>query len=75
MSGTPEFADEYEEKAAPAAKLDAADELGGLRERYLLDDGVHLDGNSLGALPSAVPGRVEDVVRRQWGELRIRSWD
>ena len=36
---------------------------------------MYLDGNSLGALPAAVPGRVEDVVRRQWGELRIRSWD
>src|SRR5690606_3455844 len=23
---------------------------------------------------AAVPGRVADVVRRQWGELRIRSW-
>lgn len=46
-----------------------------MRERFLLDDVVYLDGNSLGALPSAVPGRVEDVVRRQWGELRIRSWD
>lgn len=46
-----------------------------MRERFLLDDVGYLDGNSLGALPSAVPGRVEDVVRRQWGELRIQSWD
>ncbi|MEV6191117.1 kynureninase [Streptomyces sp. NPDC051920] len=58
-----------------AAELDAADELAGLRKRFVLDDVVYLDGNSLGALPSEVPGRVEDVVRRQWGELRIRSWD
>lgn len=41
----------------------------------MLDDVVYLDGNSLGALPVDVPGRVEDVVRRQWGELRIRSWE
>ncbi|MCX5083034.1 kynureninase [Streptomyces sp. NPDC001939] len=63
--------------AAKALELDAADELGKLRERFVLDDAgdtVYLDGNSLGALPAHVPGRVEDVVRRQWGELRIRSW-
>ncbi|MFF4704478.1 kynureninase [Streptomyces sp. NPDC001288] len=58
-----------------AEKLDAADELAAVRSRFVLDDVVYLDGNSLGALPAHVPGRVEDVVRRQWGELRIRSWD
>ncbi|ALV34512.1 kynureninase [Streptomyces sp. CdTB01] len=63
------------ELASRATELDAADELAGLRERFVLDDVVYLDGNSLGALPAHVPGRVEDVVRRQWGELRIRSWD
>jgi kynureninase len=57
-----------------AKELDASDELAPLRERFVLDDAVYLDGNSLGALPAAVPGRIEDVVRRQWGELRIRSW-
>ncbi|MFE4051828.1 kynureninase [Streptomyces sp. YIM B13518] len=57
-----------------AEKLDAADELAAKRADFVLDDVVYLDGNSLGALPAAVPGRVEDVVRRQWGELRIRSW-
>ncbi|MEU7381207.1 MULTISPECIES: kynureninase [unclassified Streptomyces] len=57
-----------------AEKLDAADELAGLRDRFVLDDGVYLDGNSLGALPANVPDRINDVVRRQWGELRIRSW-
>jgi len=58
-----------------AAELDASDDLAALRKRFVLDDVVYLDGNSLGALPVSVPGRVEDVVRRQWGELRIRSWD
>ncbi|MDC0767536.1 kynureninase [Streptomyces sp. HD] len=59
-----------------AGVLDAADELAGVRKQFVLeDDVVYLDGNSLGALPASVPGRVEDVVRRQWGELRIRSWD
>ncbi|WP_033284813.1 kynureninase [Streptomyces sp. NRRL F-525] len=63
------------ELALKAEKLDAGDELAGVRARFVLDDVVYLDGNSLGALPIGVPGRVEDVVRRQWGELRIRSWD
>ncbi|GAA3500492.1 kynureninase [Streptomyces prasinosporus] len=57
-----------------AEKLDASDELAAKRAEFVLDDVVYLDGNSLGALPAAVPDRIEDVVRRQWGELRIRSW-
>jgi kynureninase len=36
---------------------------------------VYLDGNSLGALPSGVADRVQDVVRREWGEGLIRSWN
>ncbi|MEV5316763.1 kynureninase [Streptomyces sp. NPDC052687] len=60
---------------ARAEKLDAADELAGKRAEFVLDDVVYLDGNSLGALPAVVPGRVADVVSRQWGELRIRSWE
>ncbi|WP_217250791.1 kynureninase [Streptomyces sp. AC602_WCS936] len=61
--------------AGEAGKLDAADPLAAVRERFVLDDVVYLDGNSLGALPAHVPARVADVVRRQWGELRIRSWE
>ncbi|MEU5252760.1 kynureninase [Streptomyces longwoodensis] len=61
--------------ARRAEKLDGSDELAAKRSEFELDDTVYLDGNSLGALPAAVPGRIEDVVRRQWGRLRIRSWD
>ncbi|NGN66061.1 kynureninase [Streptomyces sp. A7024] len=57
-----------------AAELDAADPLAGKRDAFVLDDTVYLDGNSLGALPRSVPGRVADVIAREWGELRIRSW-
>ncbi len=66
-----------------AAELDAADELGKLRAQFVLDAasddaadtaGVYLDGNSLGALPAAVPAHVADVIAREWGQLRIRSW-
>ncbi|MFJ3663265.1 kynureninase [Streptomyces sp. NPDC090119] len=63
------------ELALRAKELDAADGLAGLRDRFVLDDGVYLDGNSLGALPAHVPDRMRDVLARQWGELRIRSWD
>ncbi|WP_225799007.1 kynureninase [Streptomyces sp. NK15101] len=59
-----------------ALELDAADGLAGHREKFALDEEtVYLDGNSLGALPAHVPARMADVITREWGELRIRSWD
>lgn len=62
--------------AERSAALDAADPLAPLRERFLLPEGfVYLDGNSLGALPAAVPPVVADVVHRQWGADLIRSWN
>ncbi|MFJ8882514.1 kynureninase [Streptomyces sp. NPDC102402] len=57
-----------------AEALDAADELAALRELFTLDDTVYLDGNSLGALPRHVPARMQEVLTREWGALRIRSW-
>ncbi|MCW2822588.1 MAG: Kynureninase, partial [Marmoricola sp.] len=41
----------------------------------LADDLVYLDGNSLGALPAGVADRLHEVVRREWGEGLIRSWN
>ncbi|WP_030023209.1 kynureninase [Streptomyces monomycini] len=61
--------------AERAAALDERDALRPTREKFVLDDTVYLDGNSLGALPGHVPGRVADVITREWGELRIRSWE
>ena len=56
--------------------LDAADPLGPFRERFHLPDGViYLDGNSLGPLPRATAPALDDLVRRQWGERLIRSWN
>ncbi|MEV6048130.1 kynureninase [Streptomyces xanthochromogenes] len=62
--------------AKKAAALDAADELAPHRDLFTLDEGViYLDGNSLGALPRHVPARMQDVIAREWGQLRIRSWE
>ncbi|MER7763976.1 kynureninase [Streptomyces sp. NPDC097619] len=59
-----------------ATELDSADPLAPLRDRFTLPKGVvYLDGNSLGALPTAVPAAVEDAVHRQWGTDLIRSWN
>ncbi|MFF9196671.1 kynureninase [Streptomyces sp. NPDC014779] len=72
------MSDDLRETAAlteRAARLDAADELAKHREKFALDATVYLDGNSLGALPAHVPAVMADVISRQWGELRIRSWD
>ena len=58
-----------------AAALDAANPLAARRELFLLPEGVtYLDGNSLGALPAAVPAVMSDAVHRQWGEGLIGSW-
>jgi kynureninase len=56
--------------------LDEASPLAGTRHRFTLPDGVvYLDGNSLGALPLAVGHRLAALVRDEWGEGLIRSWN
>jgi kynureninase len=56
--------------------LDAADPLAAWRRRFALPAGViYLDGNSLGPLPRATAAIVQDVIRRQWGEDLISSWN
>ncbi|MEY8876467.1 MAG: kynureninase [Leptothrix sp. (in: b-proteobacteria)] len=61
---------------AEAVALDAADPLARLREQFDLPPGqIYLDGNSLGALPRATPDRVAAVLRQQWGQDLIQSWN
>ena len=59
-----------------AKRLDAADPLAEYRGRFHMPEGViYLDGNSLGPLPQATPGRIEEVIRQEWGDGLIRSWN
>ena len=59
---------------ARAASLDAADPLAPFRERFVVDDLIYLDGNSLGRLPKATAVRMREVVEEGWGGRLIRGW-
>ncbi len=41
----------------------------------LPDDVVYLCGNSLGALPRAVPERLARVARQEWGQELVAGWN
>ena len=59
-----------------AAELDATDPLGFARARFRVPEGIiYLDGNSLGALPSAAPAALAETAEGQWGEDLIASWN
>lgn len=61
---------------AALEQLDRDDPLARFRGRFALPPGVvYLDGNSLGPLPRATPGRIMEVMTREWGEGLIRSWN
>lgn len=56
--------------------FDGQDPLAHFRDEFALPDGViYLDGNSLGALPRATIGRLNEVVVEEWGSGLIRSWN
>jgi kynureninase len=64
--------------APPPAVIaaDANDPLAPFRSRFSLPQGViYLDGNSLGALPVATPGRLARAAEQEWGESLIGSWN
>ena len=61
---------------AGISALDRADPLAGKAALFYLPAGViYLDGNSLGAMPMAVPARLAEVAAGQWGEQLIRAWN
>lgn len=58
------------------AALDRDDPLAERRALFFLPEGViYLDGNSLGAMPKAVRGRIAQAVDREWGQDLIQSWN
>ena len=61
---------------AACVEADRTDPLAAFRDGFVLPDGViYLDGNSLGPLQPAVAERVAEVVRSEWGQGLIRSWN
>jgi kynureninase len=60
-----------------AVELDSTDPLAAFKARYVFSDPdlIYLDGNSLGRLPSAAEAMVDRVVRHEWGDRLIRSWN
>ncbi|WP_077035773.1 kynureninase [Pelomonas sp. KK5] len=61
---------------ADCQRLDEADTLAPCRERFALPAGViYLDGNSLGAMPAAVPARMQRAIEQEWAVGLIRSWN
>jgi kynureninase len=61
---------------ADLERLDAGDPLAPLRDAFVVPEGlIYLDGNSLGCLPKAAARRLEAVVREEWGQGLIRSWN
>ena len=62
---------------AHARELDRLDSLARFRKEFLIDDPslIYLDGNSLGRLPLKTGEHMELVIREQWGEKLIRSWN
>jgi kynureninase len=62
--------------AKRAADLDAADPLAAFRERFVIEDHfIYLDGNSLGRLPAATPGRITEAVRGSWAHDLVLGWE
>lgn len=62
---------------AEAQRRDEMDDLAAFADRFEVADAslIYLDGNSLGRLPVATAARVMEVVRTEWGDRLIRSWN
>ena len=60
-----------------ARERDQNDELSDYRNRFEIEDPnlIYLDGSSLGRLPVSSLNLVNDLVRNQWGDRLIRSWN
>jgi kynureninase len=57
-------------------KLDDADELAGMRQRFIIPaEVIYLDGNSLGLAPKTALARVQKMVTEEWASDLITSWN
>lgn len=57
-------------------RADREDELAQYRTRFALPaDVIYLDGNSLGALPTATAGQLAQTISTEWGQSLIRAWN
>ena len=56
--------------------MDRADPLAGMRERFVLPQGVvYLGGNSIGAMAKSVAARVAHATGVEWAQGLKRSWN
>ncbi len=59
-----------------AQALDAKDPLSKYRDEFMIADPslCYLDGNSLGRMPNATVGVVENYLRREWATKLVSGW-
>ncbi len=61
---------------AGCVALDAADPLAGLRDRFVIPEGViYLDGNSLGPMPRGAAAVLRRTIEEEWSRDLITSWN
>jgi kynureninase len=59
-----------------ALELDKNDPLAKFRDYFVNDENlIYLDGNSLGKLPKKTIDLTAELVKNQWGNRLIRSWN
>ncbi len=60
-----------------AHKLDKQDELAPFRNEFVINepDVIYLNGNSLGRLPKHTVDLMQNVIKHEWGERLVRSWN
>jgi len=66
---------QYDQKTA--SQHDYQDPLRGYRSSFVITDPdlIYMDGNSLGRLPLAAEGRINTLVKDEWGTDLVRGWN
>ena len=61
---------------AAVEAMDARDTLRGMRDRFILPDGlIYLDGNSLGAASKSAFAEIDKAAKKEWSQNLIRAWN